>query len=163
MIRFAVPAAIAALALAGTTAAYAQTVMPQPLLPAQPGAEVNATSAPAEFQPAAPAVAQPSAYNYNTSAYDYYGDKGTGPTALYNGAPAYAAPQAAQPGYPSMMPGVTPRTVWIPGAYNWDPTRQTYTWIEGQWVEAPTAAAQWVPGHWAETPSSWIWVDGRWN
>jgi hypothetical protein len=58
---------------------------------------------------------------------------------------------------------VTPRTVWIPSHFDWDPARSNYVYIEGQYVEAPRENAQWIPGHWAETPAAWIWIDGTWN
>ena len=74
------------------------------------------------------------------------------------------------PGYGQPMPGgfaqpgITPRTVWIPGNYNWDPARQNYVWTDGQYVEAPHENAQWIPGYWrADLGSAWIWINGGWN
>jgi hypothetical protein len=75
-------------------------------------------------------------------------------------APVYAQPVVVVPAYSHP---ITPRTVWIPSHYDWDPARSNYVYIEGQYVEAPRENAQWIPGHWAETPSSWIWIDGTWN
>jgi len=75
-------------------------------------------------------------------------------------APVYAQPMVMVPAYSHP---VTPRTVWIPSHYDWDPARSNYVYIEGQYVEAPRENAQWIPGHWVETPSSWIWIDGTWN
>ena len=76
----------------------------------------------------------------------------------------YAAPGYAQPMVmtPYVHP-ITPRTVWIPGHYDWDPARSNYVYIDGQFVEAPRLDAQWIPGHWVQTPTSWIWIDGTWN
>ena len=143
MIRYALPAAIAALALGAPIAANAQTAMPPQVMPVTtPNTSVNANAA---------IVGQP-----QPGPDDYYSGVQT-PLPVYPGAP--------MPG-PFAQPApmtVSPRTVWIPGAYNWDPNRQTYAWTQGQYVEAPTEDARWVPGHWAETPTSWIWVDGRWN
>jgi hypothetical protein len=77
----------------------------------------------------------------------------------------YAPPPAlAQPvPVPYEPPGVTPRTVWIPGHYDWDPSRGNYVYILGQYVEAPRENAQWIPGHWVQTPTAWIWIDGTWQ
>jgi hypothetical protein len=90
---------------------------------------------------------------------------------------AYADdPPAAVPGYaqpytygipvypaPVVMIAVPPGSVWLAPHYNWDATRSTYTFIEGQYVQPPHPNAQWIEGHWSETPTSWIWIDGRWN
>ncbi|HWB48709.1 MAG TPA: hypothetical protein VG651_06335 [Stellaceae bacterium] len=76
----------------------------------------------------------------------------------------YAAPGYAQPmPMPFVGRAITPRTVWIPGHYDWDPSRGNYVYTEGQYVEAPRENAQWIPGHWVETPTSWIWIDGTWH
>ena len=64
---------------------------------------------------------------------------------------------------PMGLPIVSPRTTWIPGHYEWDPSTSNYVFIEGQFVEAPHENTQWVPGRWAETPSSWIWIPGHWS
>lgn len=74
-------------------------------------------------------------------------------------APGYAEPMMVMPyGHP-----ITPRTVWIPGHYDWDAGRSNYVYIDGQYVEAPRENVQWLPGHWVQTPTSWIWIDGTWN
>jgi hypothetical protein len=72
------------------------------------------------------------------------------------------------PGYAAPMPRfyaqpISPRTTWIPGHYDWDPTTSNYAWTDGHYAEAPRENAQWIPGHWAQTPSSWIWINGIWN
>ena len=140
MIRYALPAAVA-LALSAPLAAHAQTALaPQAMPAAMPATSVNANAA---------IVGQP-----QPGPNDYYSAT---PTPVYPG-----APMPGPYGQPAPMT-VSPRTVWIPGIYNWDPNRQTYVWTQGQYVEAPTEDARWAPGHWAETPTSWIWVDGRWN
>jgi hypothetical protein len=75
----------------------------------------------------------------------------------------YAAPVYAQPQFIPYGRPISPRTVWIPGHYDWDAARSNYVFIDGQYVEAPRENAQWIPGHWMETPASWIWIDGTWN
>jgi len=129
MIKYGLPAAVAALILAAP-AANAQTINPA-APPAPRGYDVTNVTITGQPQPVPE---------------DYV-------------APVYAQPMVMVPyGRP-----ITPRTVWIPGHYDWDPARSNYVYIEGQFVEAPRENAQWIPGHWAETPSSWIWIDGTWN
>ena len=103
-------------------------------------------------QPMAPAEPNPNMTNINAT---ITGQPQPGP----NEYPAYAAPI---PYVPSMLP-VSPRTTWIPGHYDWDPTTSNYVYIEGQFIEAPHENAQWIPGHWAQTPTAWIWINGGWN
>ena len=138
MIKYVLPAAVAALALGAPAAVYAQSAAPQPMAQPAPSMTTNA-SATMTGQPQAGQSGQPRAQPMN---------QGYGPPMEPN---------------PYMQPGFTQRTVWVPGNYNWDPVRQAYIWTEGQYTEAPREDAQWVPGHWAETPTAWIWVDGRWN
>jgi WXXGXW repeat (2 copies) len=93
----------------------------------------------------------------------------TSATATITGQPQPAPEDFAAPGYAQpmiMVPygrPISPRTVWIPSHFDWDPARSYYVYIEGQYVEAPRENAQWIPGHWAETPTAWIWIDGTWN
>jgi hypothetical protein len=101
-------------------------------------------------QPMAPAHA-----NYTNANATITGQPQPGPDE-------YIAPGYAQP-VPYMMPGVSPRTTWIPGHYDWDPNRGNYVYIQGQYVEAPRENAQWIPGHWVQTPTAWIWIEGNWN
>jgi hypothetical protein len=144
MIKYVLPAAVAALALGAPAAVQAQTMAPpQPL---QTTTTTMTTNANTDVTITGQPQPGPNDYGYNQA----YG----APMA-----PAYGQPV---PG-PYAQPGITPRTVWIPGSYNWDPGRQTYAWTDGQYVEAPRDNAQWVPGHWAQTPTAWIWLDGRWN
>lgn len=140
MIKYVVPAVVVALALGASVAAQAQTMAPQPLVPPAPNMSTNANAA-IVGQP------QPGPDDYYNQDFGHQG----------SGAPMVPNPYA-QPG-----PAVSPRTVWIPGAYNWDPNSQKYVWTEGQYVEAPRENTQWMPGHWTQTPTAWIWVDGRWN
>ena len=139
MIRYVLQTAVAALALAAPGGGYAQSTAAQPMAQPLPVMTTNA-SATISGQP------QPGP-----------NDDDLAPS----GQPINpAAAQPMPPGY--MQPGFTPRTVWIPGSYNWDPVRQSYVWTDGRFVEAPRDDARWVPGHWSETPTAWIWIDGRW-
>jgi hypothetical protein len=141
MIKYILPAAIAAIALgtvAGASLAHAQ--MAQPMQQPMPNGNMSNANVVITGQP------QPGPDDYATQ--------------------GYAQPMIGQPTQP--MPGqfaqpISPRTTWIPGHYNWDPNTSNYVWAEGQYAEAPTATAQWVPGHWVETPSSWIWIEGGWH
>ena len=141
MIKYVLPAAVAAIALV-TAPSLSHAQMAQPMRPAQPYGNMTNANATITGQP------QP------------------GPND-----PAYGQmqqPQMAQPAYGQPMPGyytqpVTPRTTWIPGHYDWDPSTSNYVFTEGQYVEAPATTAQWVPGHWVQTPTSWIWIDGGWK
>jgi hypothetical protein len=153
MIRYVLPAAIAMLAIGAPAALHAQTAPPpQPLAPNM----TTNTNATVTGQP------QPGVNDdANTQANQTYGQ----PMAQPGQPMAPPAPPMAQPAQPPgpMQPGFTPRTVWIPGTYNWDPAQQRYAWANGQYVEAPRENAQWLPGHWAQTPTAWIWLDGRWQ
>ena len=84
---------------------------------------------------------------------------------VYPGYPAlgYDADEAAPYGLPVALVPVPPGSVWIPGHYNWDPARQTYVWLQGEYAQPPRPSARWVDGHWAETPTAWIWMDGHWD
>jgi hypothetical protein len=145
MIRHVFPAAVAAIALAAPGVSHAQ--MTQPMQSAQPNGNMTNANATIIGQP------QPGP---NDQAYGQMQP------------PPLAQPIYGQPIYGQPMPGfytqpVTPRTTWIPGHYDWDPSTSNYVYTDGQYVEAPTTTAQWVPGHWVQTPTSWIWIDGGWK
>jgi hypothetical protein len=138
MIKYVLPAAVAALAL-GTVAGAPAAVhaqMPQPMQQPMPN---NATNANATI------TGQP-----QPGPNDYYG------APMYQG---YAVPVVPAP----YMQPVSPRTTWIPGHYDWNPSTSNYVYMEGRYVEAPRENAQWIPGHWVQTPTSWIWINGGWN
>src|SRR5579872_2634410 len=138
MIKFALPAAMAALVLGAPVLAEAQMAQPMPLTnPSNP--MMSNTAATATVMPQQQ-FGQGDGFN-----------QGIGQPAL---APADVMPMAAAP----MPPG----TAWIPGHYRWDAGSQNYVWVDGQLAAAPHPNAQWVAGHWQETPTSWIWIDGRW-
>jgi hypothetical protein len=140
MIRYAFPAAVAALAFSAT-AALAQTAIGQPV-------QLN--------QPANPMTTNASTDGTIT------GQPQPGPNDNY-GQP----PQMGMPLQPGMMPmgmmPAPPGSVWIAGHYNWDPHGQNYVWIEGQFIQPPHPGAQWVAGHWQQTPNAWVWVDEHWS
>jgi hypothetical protein len=140
MIRYVLPAAVAAIALAAPGVSHAQVAQPmQPLAPNGYMTNANATitgqpqQSPDEQMP--PQIVQPPMVQ-----------------------PMYAQPA---PGFYTQP--VTPRTTWIPGHYDWDPNASNYVYTQGQYVEAPMTASQWVPGHWVQTPTAWIWIDGGWK
>ena len=137
MIKYGLPVAAAALILAAP-AANAQLLQPAP--PPMPVYGATNASATITGQP------QPGPEDYAPPGY------------AQPMAPGYAQPMLMPYGHP-----ITPRTVWIPGHYDWDPARSNYVYTDGQYVEAPRESAQWIPGHWVQTPTSWIWIDGTWN
>jgi len=136
MIRYVVPAALAAIALCAPVASQAQSV---------------SVNGPINIQnyPDSPNV---------TAAATTYNDEGRFGAGYYQGAYAQPMGPMAEPTAPP-----PPNTAWIQGHYNWDPARQSYVWIEGQFVQQPHLNAQWVAGHWQQTPTAWIWVDGGWH
>jgi hypothetical protein len=141
MIKLALPAAVAVLALGAPAVVHAQMA---PMQPAQPNGVMTNANATITGQP------QP------------------GPTDVYQGygltPPAQPmAPYAPAPGPAFYTQPITPRTTWIPGHYDWNPGTSNYVFTPGQYVEAPHENAQWIPGHWVQTPTSWIWIDGTWN
>jgi len=154
MIKSVLPAAVAAIALAAPFAVMAQTVRPmqQPSPYSATNASVSATG---QVQPGATPTTDVNA--------TISGQPQPGPGEYaYPGAPGYG--MTPPPGYPQgLMQPMSPRTTWIPGHYNWDPNTSNYLWTEGQYVEAPTTTAQWIPGHWEQTPTAWIWINGGWR
>jgi hypothetical protein len=152
MIKSVLPAAIAAIALAAPLAAHAQTV--QPMQQPSPYTAANASVAP-NGQPAT-GVTETTTTDVNAS---ITGQPQPGPGEYaYPGSPGYGMAPA-----PAYMQPMSPRTTWIPGHYNWDPNTSNYSWTDGQYIEAPTTTAQWIPGHWEQTPTAWIWINGGWH
>ena len=150
MIKLVLPAAVAAIALAAPLAVQAQTVQPM-----QQPSPYNGTDASVPNPgPMQPGMTETTTTNVNAP---IAGEPQPGPADMaYPGAPGYGvAPPAMQP--------MSPRTTWIPGHYNWDPSTSNYVWTSGQYMEAPTTTAQWIPGHWEQTPTAWIWINGGWR
>src|SRR5258707_13897707 len=100
MINYVLPAAVAAIALGGPPQVHAQ-MMPQPT----------------------PLPTQSNTINVNAT---ITGQPQPGPSDNPAFGQGYGAPMPA----PYPRPGLTPRTTWIPGGYNWDPNRNTYVWNE---------------------------------
>jgi hypothetical protein len=143
MIKYALPAAVAALALVPPVVARAQIAQPMPLTnPTNPVMSNTSTATTATTPPRAEIDA---AYGFNQGASQF-------------GEPAMQGPDLT----PMAVLPVPPGAVWIPGHYDWDAASQNYVWLQGQFVLPPHPNAQWVAGHWQETPTSWIWIDGRW-
>jgi hypothetical protein len=136
MIKYVFPAAVAALAL-GTMAGAPVVARAQMMAP-QPTRMTPTTTA-----------------NASTT---ITGQPQPGPDEYYNQGYVVPMPVPYVPARP-----ISPRTTWIPGHYNWDPTTSNYVWTDGQYVEAPTATARWISGHWVQTPTSWTWINGGWN
>jgi hypothetical protein len=147
MIRYALPVAVAALALAAPFAAQAQTAIGQPVpLTQQTNPMMTNAAAPGTI------VGQPPpgpTDNY------VYGQPGYGQPGEDYGAPMGMMPMAMVP--------VPPGSIWIPAHYNWDPASQNYVWLEGEFAQPPHSSAQWIPGRWQQSPTAWTWVDGHWN
>jgi hypothetical protein len=138
MIKYALTAAVAALALGAPVMAEAQMSQPVPLTnPTNPVISNTSTATTVTTQPQA----------------------GTDGTYGFVGQPALVQPDMM----PTVMVAVPPGAVWIPGHYNWDAASQNYVWIDGQFALPPRPNAQWLAGHWQETPTSWMWIDERWN
>lgn len=150
MIKFALPAAIAALVLGAPVLANAQMAQPVPL--------TNPTN-PMISNTAATAVVTPQGqFGESDGSYQDFRQAA---------APADVAPMAAPipPGeaMPMAAAPMPPGTAWIAGHYRWDASAGNYVWVGAQLAAPPHPNAQWVAGHWQETPTSWIWIDGRWN
>jgi hypothetical protein len=141
MIKYALPAAVAALTLSAPAIALAQATQPMPLT-----APTNPAMSDTSTMTTVPAQPQAGAYSSNR----------------YEGDGQFVQPMMQQP---DMAPVVAlpPGAVWVPGQYNWDPAAGNYVWAPGQFVLPPHPNAQWLAGHWQQTPTSWIWLDGRWN
>jgi len=155
MIKSALAAAGAAIALATPLALQAQPVEPMP--PRLPNEATNASVI--SRGPVAPGRTETTTDIKTT----IVGRPQPGPDLYaYPGAPGDG--MAPPSGYveEDVRP-VSPRTTWIPGHYNWDPDTSNYVWTRGQFIEAPTATAQWIPGHWEQTPTAWIWINGGWR
>lgn len=144
MTRYVLPAAAAAIALVvGAPSVVHAQVAPPLVQPVTTSDVINAN---------APIVGQPQPGPYDAP----YAEAETFTTTI---GPAYVVPIApAVYSHP-----ITPRTTWIPGHFEWDPTRSNYVYVDGQYIEAPRENAQWIQGHWVQTPTSWIWIQGTWN
>jgi hypothetical protein len=155
MIRYTLPAAVAALALGAPAAVEAQTVGQPVPLTQQPNPMMNNVAATGTI------IGQPQPDPADNYGYAQPPGQMPGPYGMQ--------PEMAQPGMmpqpvamPAMVP-VAPGSVWIPAHYNWDPASQNYVWLEGEFAQPPHPGAQWMPGRWQQSPTAWTWVDGHWN
>ena len=140
MTKYALCAAVAALALGAPGAVHAQPVQLAPgITPPHPVATRTSTTT------TVTTTGMRNAGGANDRDFGLSGDAAIDEPDL--------APLAAVP----------PGAVWIPGHYDWSAARRNYVWLDGRFTLPPHPDAQWVAGHWQETPSSWVWVDGRWN
>src|SRR5262249_45391578 len=55
-----------------------------------------------------------------------------------------------------------PRAQWIPGYWEWDPSRDDFVWVGGPW-QIPPAGMIWVAGRWIQDAGGWFWVPGSWG
>jgi hypothetical protein len=155
MIKSVLAATAAAVALAAPLAVQAQPV--EPIAPPLPNDATNARVISGGPMGPGPTEMAP---DINTA---IIGQPQPGPDEYaYPGAPGYG--MAPPSGYvEEEVRPISPRTTWIPSHYNWDPDTSNYVLTRGQFIEAPTATAQWIPGHWEQTPTAWIWINGGWR
>jgi len=89
------------------------------------------------------------------------------PSSLVATAPSAPAVVATIPATPALpaetVAGVSPGAdyVWVAGYYNWQVDH--YTWVPGQWVQAPHSGVVWVPARWQPTANGYTWVPGHWQ
>jgi WXXGXW repeat (2 copies) len=125
MSKYAIPATVAALALAAPAAAGAQTVVVQPVQFAPPAA--TQVIDPAEL---------------SSQGYDvYYAYDPPAVTVVPAPPPAIWVP-----GHYHWDP-VEEKYVWLDGEYA-QPARPAAHWVDGHWEKTPTAWV-WVDGHWS--------------
>ena len=61
-----------------------------------------------------------------------------------------------------MPPGPAPSDkAWAPGHYEY--RGNSYTWVEGHWIEKPQPNAEYVAAHWENRSDGWVFVDGYWK
>jgi hypothetical protein len=75
-----------------------------------------------------------------------------------------AASASAQNSTIIIAPSAPPQPTMSWQAGHWAWTGTTWSWEEGQYVQAPQTAAVWEPGHWSQQASGgYVWVDGHWR
>ncbi len=55
-----------------------------------------------------------------------------------------------------------PGSVWVPGYWMWEPSRQDFDWVSGAW-KVPPADRIWVSGRWQRDAQGWSRVPGVWS
>jgi len=143
MIKYALSAAVAMLALGAPGAVHAQAAQPMP-----------------SVYPSGPVMTRTSTTTTvtTTTRVPHAGGAGDRDFGL-SGDAAIEEPDLA----PLSVALAPPGAVWVPGHYDWDAARQNYVWHGAQLTLPPHPNAQWIAGHWRETPTAWVWVDDRWN
>lgn len=54
-----------------------------------------------------------------------------------------------------------PAHIWAHGYWDWD--GDSWAWLSGRWVLAPTAGASWVPARYVRVTSGWQYVPAHWS
>jgi hypothetical protein len=54
-----------------------------------------------------------------------------------------------------------PAYVWAHGYWDWD--GNSWAWVPGRWVTAPTAGASWMPAQYARVSRGWQYVPAHWS
>ncbi len=78
---------------------------------------------------------------------------------------AYVTVERAPPKPIVERPGVEKtdgRAVWIPGYWDWDPTRDDFVWVTGTW-RVPPPGRFWVNGFWQRDEDGWTRIPGFWS
>lgn len=59
-------------------------------------------------------------------------------------------------------PRIDPKTIWIPGYWDWSYELNKYFWVSGIW-RRPPPGHQWVQGRWKQYPKGWVRIRGFWS
>ena len=60
-------------------------------------------------------------------------------------------------------PPPMPDVAWTPGHWAWNVAEARYDWVNGGYIQRPTAVAAYTPGHWEQRPNGYVWIDGAWH
>ena len=73
----------------------------------------------------------------------------------------YAASPPPAPQIEIIPAAPGPMAYWQAGHWAWNGS--SWVWMNGVYVQRPTAQAVFVPGHYAQTSQGWIWIGGQWQ